>query len=795
MRPKRLELQGFTSFRESTEISFEDVNLFTLSGPTGAGKSSLIDALTFALYGSVPRYENRNLVAPAISQGAEEMRVRLDFEVDGKAYTAARVVRRTRNGATTAEARLESNGQVLAGNAEELTAKVTQLLGLSFEHFTKCAVLPQGEFARFLHESASKRQDLLVELLELQVYQEMSQRAQSLYSRLNDEIRASEEILNEVYAGVSKQTLAQSKERVKDLEACRKSLQALHGPLAEAAREVEESRRSLELLQNEKTALEVIEFPEELADLSSSLEESKQQVQELSGKLNALQQELNGTREELQRLPEKSRLEQTIQLRRLIAETGSEIERLSRQRQEREGAKQKALSLLTDSENELKALRLELQAARDQNRAASLVHTLEPGQPCPVCRQVVKELPEEPPPPEISRIQSQIREVEERHEKHTLERDQIGSAVARLQVQLENQQQQKSRWESQIRELPDPESAPAQLVRRKELEAVAGKLGSSLDEERAELVRQRSKLEQLSSVESKAWQDYHRLQGRLEPWNPPAGDASKGILHCWTRLREWQEERSRTLQEKESDLTSTIDRQESRRADLEKQIHELCNRHGLDTSNQDAATACSLALAEARSEHSRIQETLQKSRELQKQVKEKKKRADTARELAILLHSGNFERWYLNRALQKLAQGASRILRQLTRDQYSLAVDERSNFEVLDHSNAYERRLAKTLSGGETFLASLALALALSEHVTELSVRGAAPLEALFLDEGFGTLDEETLEVVADALEELGAGGRMVGIISHVPELARRTPVRFEVSKVEGCSKVERIEN
>ena len=162
MRPKLLEMEGFTSFREKVQISFEEVSLFSLSGPTGAGKSSVIDALTFALYGSVPRYDNRNLVAPAISQGLEEMKVRLDFQVENKTYTAIRVVRRTRSGASTAEARLESKGKVLAGNAEELTTRVTSLLGLSFEHFIKCAVLPQGEFARFLHEPAGKRQEASV---------------------------------------------------------------------------------------------------------------------------------------------------------------------------------------------------------------------------------------------------------------------------------------------------------------------------------------------------------------------------------------------------------------------------------------------------------------------------------------------------------------------------------------------------------------------------------------------------------------------------------------------------------
>jgi DNA repair protein SbcC/Rad50 len=108
VRPVRLEIEGFTAFRSPTAVDFAGADLFALAGPTGAGKSSIIDALTFALYGSVPRLDDRRAVAPVISQNLTEARVRLDFTVDGKAYTAARVVRATKaGGATTKEARLQ----------------------------------------------------------------------------------------------------------------------------------------------------------------------------------------------------------------------------------------------------------------------------------------------------------------------------------------------------------------------------------------------------------------------------------------------------------------------------------------------------------------------------------------------------------------------------------------------------------------------------------------------------------------------------------------------------------------
>jgi len=114
-----------------------------------------------------------------------------------------------------------------------------------------------------------------------------------------------------------------------------------------------------------------------------------------------------------------------------------------------------------------------------------------------------------------------------------------------------------------------------------------------------------------------------------------------------------------------------------------------------------------------------------------------------------------------------------------------------SDFHVVDHHNADERRSVKTLSGGETFLASLALALALSRHVGDLAREGlGARLEAVFIDEGFGALDPETLEEVIDALERLRAEELLVGVISHVPVLAERIRSGLEVRTDQGHSTI-----
>src|SRR5690348_6621422 len=122
MRPLRLELEGFTSFRERTEIDFTGSDLFVLSGAMGAGKSSIIDAMGFALYGAITRFHNANVVGPVISQGLMEAKVRLDFQLGEAMYTAARVVRRnTKGGASTPEARLTLGDTLKAETADEVT--------------------------------------------------------------------------------------------------------------------------------------------------------------------------------------------------------------------------------------------------------------------------------------------------------------------------------------------------------------------------------------------------------------------------------------------------------------------------------------------------------------------------------------------------------------------------------------------------------------------------------------------------------------------------------------------------
>jgi exonuclease SbcC len=141
--------------------------------------------------------------------------------------------------------------------------------------------------------------------------------------------------------------------------------------------------------------------------------------------------------------------------------------------------------------------------------------------------------------------------------------------------------------------------------------------------------------------------------------------------------------------------------------------------------------------------------------------------------------------------LKYVAVEACKKLKEITSGTYGLEVDENGKFLIRDYKNGGAKRDASTLSGGETFLASLSLALALS---AQIQLKGTAPLELFFLDEGFGTLDDNLLEVVMDSLEKIHNDKLSVGIISHLDAIKNRIPVKLIITPAEagmGGSKVK----
>jgi exonuclease SbcC len=184
----------------------------------------------------------------------------------------------------------------------------------------------------------------------------------------------------------------------------------------------------------------------------------------------------------------------------------------------------------------------------------------------------------------------------------------------------------------------------------------------------------------------------------------------------------------------------------------------------------------------------RMRQRLERSRELREQLETEEAALSVVDLLAGDLRSDKFQAYVLEEVFTELVQGASARLLLLTGERYSLQFHD-DEIRVVDHDNADETRISDTLSGGETFLTSLALALELSDQVQRAV--GAVNLDSLFIDEGFGTLDPDTLALVAETLQGLQVGGRMVGIITHIPELRDEFAQQVIVTKRQGFSTVE----
>ena len=160
-------------------------------------------------------------------------------------------------------------------------------------------------------------------------------------------------------------------------------------------------------------------------------------------------------------------------------------------------------------------------------------------------------------------------------------------------------------------------------------------------------------------------------------------------------------------------------------------------------------------------------------------------------DLEKLFKGKKFVEFIAANQLKYISIEASKKLKDITNGVYGLEVDENGKFIIRDYKNGGAKRDASTLSGGETFLASLALALSLS---SQIQLKGTAPLELFFLDEGFGTLDDNLLDVVMNSLERLHHERLSVGIISHVESIKNRVPVKLILTPAEagiGGSKVK----
>jgi len=340
---------------------------------------------------------------------------------------------------------------------------------------------------------------------------------------------------------------------------------------------------------------------------------------------------------------------------------------------------------------------------------------------------------------------------------------------------------------------PSAEAAAAQLRRIDELAAAVRDSNTAVNVAAADRTTAAAALDTLTARVGQAWRDLRAVRDSVIGLGAP-GLPEGSALAGWTTLAAWASAAARARAAALPDAQDAVTAATRHRDETAK--HLTAEFAALDVAVDgdlaDTAPAAAAAeLARARADRARVAERRAQAATVTADLAKAQEEQQVARMLGNLLRSNQFPEWLESAALDTLVIDASKRLFELSGGQFELTHRD-GEFMVVDHADADSIRSVRTLSGGETFQASLALALALSTQLSSMAAEGAARLDSIFLDEGFGTLDEATLEVVAATLENLAQGDRMVGVVTHVGALADRIPVRFQVRRDSRTSSIER---
>ncbi len=816
MRPLRLDLHGFTIFREPTTVDFTDADYFALVGPTGSGKSTILDAICFALYGTVPRWGHRNRIENALAPSAVEARVRLVFEASGTRFVATRVVRRDGKGkVTTAHAGLEqlpsgfdlrlfdaapaergeTLGTVLAGTWSEMEPAVLDAVGLPYEQFTSCVVLPQGEFARFLHAKPAERQEILVNLLGLHVYQKVGERAGIRQREAEARVVATRNLLGDV-TGADDESLAAAEQALVAATELVTNVEAQLPALEEARAAGENAAAALTRVERELAALAAVRPPTALATVGDEVSAARDAAARAQDGVHAAEDREEKARAELAAAGDRTALSRLVDAyaerarhAKRVADLAAVLAKATADHKKLTTALASAKTTVDTATEAVRTAQAGVDAAQTSDRAASLRVHLVKGEPCPVCEQPVAKIPAAPASPVLRAARDTLAKAEKAAQVATKAfetedrklRD-LDRGLAAAQAQHQESVARLAGVDSTLDGAPTLSTVDASLKAIATHEKAAASSADAVRDARQVLRGATTRLATAEARLREAWQGYDKARDAVASLAPPAADRDR-LGESWRALAEWAvAEAADRTREREA----TVAVAEAALAALTAVAAKLDALVGATmTDAGDAAAyrqATALGVERATAARNRVLERREQVARLGEQVAQHDKDAQVAKALAQHLRANQFERWLLTEALDALVGGGSAILRELSGGRYDLAHDK-GEFLVVDHSDASLRRAVRTLSGGETFQASLALALALSEQLAGLS-NAAASLESIMLDEGFGTLDSDTLETVAATLENLAArGDRMVGVVTHVTGLAERIPVRFELSR------------
>ena len=918
MRPITLTMSAFGPYAGKTVIELDKLGtngLYLITGDTGAGKTTIFDAITYALYGEASgNTRDVNMFRSKYAEPSTPTEVELTFEYAQKIYTVKRNPEYDRpkargDGYTTEKANAElhyPDGRVVT-KLKEVNKAIVDIMGIDRSQFTQIAMIAQGDFLKLLLASTEDRKKIFQKIFRTQCYYQLQERLKQQngelakdYGKIGDSIRQyingiachpddvlmlevdkakkgelknteavqlMEKLINQDDAALQKVL-----ERIGKLD---KQKEAIAAQLAVAEKrktteeEQEKAKEKLALetqrlktLETEKNKAaahqpEVQKAVEAIAKLEAQLPEYAE-MQKKQTERTDLQKDLKEVAQKI-----KTEAETAEKLARSIADLRAE--QASLQNAGAAQATQKAeKDRLAEQQKELNELKkeyvayqkLEAQLKKAQAdyaqksedsgqkraeyehknklyldaQAGILAETLTEGVPCPVCGALEHPHPAQKPENAPTKQELEIcKDKAEEAEKATQEASSKASTcIGQVDTSRETLQAHRQKWlgtdaiEEMERLCSEKQQQTAAALQKAEqqLEKIEKQLGrkAALDQlipqkedeldqcknrrgsyetqqagDGAKLQAAEKRLQELAEKlsypsEAEANQALQQLRGQKEAWEKAIQETQKAYDECEKNLAALKgtlEGYQKTLQGMEKVDVQAVQAAQTeadqQKAAWQAQKNEISDRLAVNGP----------ILENLRPQISQMEET-------EKRLQCVQALSDTANGRLSGKEKIMLETYIQMTFFDRIIRRANVRLMVMSGGQYELkrcvnAENNRSQagleLDVIDHYNGSERSV-KTLSGGESFKASLALALGLSDEIQ--SSAGGIRLDTMFVDEGFGSLDEESLEQAVNALVGLTQGNRLVGIISHVSELKNRIDKQIVVTKEKsGGSKAE----
>lgn len=893
---KILAIRGknLASLEGKFEIDFtteplKSAGIFAITGCTGAGKSTLLDALCLALFDETPRNnrasENINIIdvkEKTISQkdsrnilrrGSVDGYAEVDFVSLGREKFRTRwSVRRARDRAEgslqSSEIRLTNltSGMDLGGRKTELLSKIVELIGLTYDQFTRAVLLAQGDFATFLKATQKEKAELLEKLTGTDIYSKISSsifdksksaefELKSLRERMNDIELLSDEDLEKQLA--ERQTILQEttvlKTNVMNISAKIKWItdaEVIRKGIASAQELCTDAENAILNAKPRYNYLAQVDSVQEIRDSFTELKTTQKQLDHDKATLSKLQDECEANALSLKKVSRKAvtcEMElqkhneafaalkpQIRQAREFDIRAAGAKSNTDEARKEYEAARESYINLeevLSNKEQLLKAQNEDLKKLEEQQielqaivptEAIALREKLEQGKPCSVCGSIshpYKDMPNEISQMDIKEI---ARRWKENLEQHTASQQRIANLVGELSAGQESfaiakenllQKRDKLIKETAVQEelqksrmlLLDGKSADEVektcTAKGKELTDFLQKIIETKNTLTARSENYAGTIAQISADITSLSERSVVLQNIVDGWLATKGSKlTKGELsELLAKDSVWLTAERGFLNSLSQNKTTAIATLKERNANLENHLaaeikpsddesreylgNELKAKNALIEQKSARMTEIDILL----SNHHKGKERI---KELEKELEQKRALAENWKKLNEMFGSADGAKFKVlaqGYTLEALLLYANKHLKELSKRYELQRIPDTLALQVVDLDMLGEIRTIHSLSGGESFLISLALALGLSSLSSN-----RMKVESLFIDEGFGSLDIDTLRVAMDALEQLQTQGRKIGVISHVAEMTERITTQIKVIKTaNGRSHIE----